>query len=350
MQWTALKIAELVGGELEGDPTAVVRRPGKIEEGGEDALTFLANPRYASFAYEVPCAVVLLPRTFEAARPLAARAAVRVDDVYSAVAQLLEQFQAQVQGPEGCSPKASIHPGAEIGEGVRIGDFAVVEAGARIEQGVVLYPQVYVGRNVCIGAGSVLYPGVRIYHDCEIGRGCILHANVVVGGDGFGFAPLPDGSFRKIPQLGKVIVEDEVEIGANSTIDRATLGATRIRKGTKIDNLVMVAHNVEIGEHTAVAAQAGFAGSTRIGARCRIGGQAGFVGHIHVADGTQVQAQSGVAAPIEQPGTAVYGSPALPYRLYLKAYALFKKLPEMYAQLRGMERRLQELENERKGA
>ncbi|RMF30449.1 MAG: UDP-3-O-(3-hydroxymyristoyl)glucosamine N-acyltransferase [Bacteroidetes bacterium] len=350
MQLTARKIAELVGGELEGDPTALVCRPGKIEEGGADALTFLANPRYASFVYEVPSAVVLLPRGFQPARPLAARATVRVDDVYAAVAQVLEHFRPGLEVPEGCSPKASIHPEAELAADVRIGDFAVVEAGARIEAGVVLYPQVYVGRNVRIGAGSILYPGVRIYHDCQIGERCILHANVVVGGDGFGFAPLPDGSYRKIPQLGNVIIEDEVEIGANSTIDRATLGATRIRTGAKIDNLVMVAHNVDIGAHTVVAAQAGFAGSTRIGAHCRIGGQAGFVGHIHVADGTQVQAQSGVAAPIERPGTAVYGSPALPYRLYLKAYALFKKLPEVYAQLRGMERRLQELENKREGA
>ena len=340
MQIAASEIAELLGGKLEGDPAALVSRPGKIEEGGTDALTFLANPRYEQFAYEVPAAVLLAAEDFRPSKPLAARALIRVPDVYEAVRFLLARFDQNRHQGNGIDRTAVVHPSANVAEGVSMGAYAVVEAGAGIGKGTVIYPQVYVGRNVQIGDNCVLYPGVRIYHDCVIGNNCTLHANVVIGSDGFGFAPQPDGSYRKINQIGNVVIEDEVEIGANTTIDRATMGSTIVRRGAKLDNLVMVAHNVEIGANTVVAAQAGFAGSTRIGKSCRIGGQSGFVGHITVADGAQVQAQSGVAASIGEEGSAVYGSPALPYSQYLRAYAVFKRLPELLRKLTKLEKKV----------
>lgn len=346
MQIAASEIAQLLGGKLEGDPTAMVNRPGKIEEGGDGTLTFLANPRYEHFAYEIPATVLLAAEDFVPSKSITAKALIRVPDVYEAVRFLLAKFDENNHQQNGIDRHAALSPGAKVADGVSLGAYAVVEAGASIGKGTVVYPQVYIGRNVSIGEDCVLYPGVRIYHECSIGNRCTLHANVVVGSDGFGFAPQPDGSFKKINQIGNVVIEDDVEVGANTTIDRATMGSTFIRRGVKLDNLVMVAHNVEIGEHTVVAAQAGFAGSARIGKACRIGGQSGFVGHITVADGVQVQAQSGVAASIEEKGSAVYGSPALPYSQYLRAYAVFKRLPEMLRKLTQLEKKVNADEGE----
>jgi UDP-3-O-[3-hydroxymyristoyl] glucosamine N-acyltransferase len=341
MQIAAKEIAFMLGGVLEGDGEALVNRPGKIEQGGAGTLTFLANPKYETYAYTTEAAVLLVHKNFKPAMPVAASALIRVDDVYASVAMLLEKFSVQTRlGGGGVSEKAFIHPDARLEEGVSIGTFTVIEEGACVGEGTIIHPQVFLGKNVKIGRHCTLYPGVKIYHDCEIGDHCILHANVVVGSDGFGFAPQQDGSYKKIPQIGNVIIEEGVEIGANTTIDRATMGSTLIRRGVKLDNLIMVAHNVEIGENTVVAAQAGFAGSTKIGKNCRIGGQAGFVGHITVADGTQVQAQSGVASPVEEPGTAWYGSPALPYNQYLRSYAIFKKLPDLYKKINALEKKL----------
>ena len=232
---------------------------------------------------------------------------IRVDNVYACVAMLLDQFGNKHQVQEGVAEQAYVHSSAKLGENVSIGLYAIVEEGAEIGNGCKVYPQVYIGKNVKIGKNVILYPGVKIYHDCEIGDDSILHANVVIGSDGFGFAPDGKGEFKKIPQIGKVIVENKVEIGANTVVDRATIGATLIKSGAKLDNLIQIAHNVEIGEHTVIAAQAGIAGSSKIGKNCLIGGQAGFVGHIKVADGTRVQAQSGVAAAIDEPDTSVYG-------------------------------------------
>ncbi len=336
MQIAAKEIARMLGGTLEGDGEVLVSKPGKIEQGGPGTLTFLANLRYEHFAYTTPAAAVLVSRDFSPTQPVAAAALIRVDDVYNSLRILMEKFDGQLQGTGGISDKAFVHGTAVLGKNVAVGMFSVVEEGAKIAEGTQIHPQVFVGKNVEVGANCVIYPGVKIYHDCFIGDNCILHSNVVVGSDGFGFVPQPDGSFLKLPQLGNVVVEADVEIGANTTIDRATMGSTYIRQGAKLDNLVMVAHNVDIGDHTVVAAQAGFAGSTKIGKHCRIGGQAGFVGHIEVADGTQVQAQSGVAASVKQPGTALYGSPALPYNDYLRSYAVFKKLPELYKKINEM--------------
>lgn len=333
MQIAAKEIARMLGGALEGDGDVLVTKPGKIEQGGPGTLTFLANPRYEHYAYTTPAAAVLVPRDFSPTHPVAAAALIRVDDVYNSLRILMEKFNEQMLAASGISDRAFVHETAELAVNVAIGLFSVVEAGASIAEGTQVHAQVFLGKNVRVGKNCVIYPGVKIYHDCVIGDNCILHSNVVIGSDGFGFVPQADGSFLKLPQLGNVVVESDVEIGANTTIDRATMGSTFIRQGAKIDNLVMVAHNVDLGEHTVVAAQAGFAGSTKIGKNCRIGGQAGFVGHIEVADGTQVQAQSGVASSVKQPGTALYGSPALPYNDYLRSYAVFKKLPELFRKI-----------------
>lgn len=321
---------------MEGDGEVLVSKPGKIEQGGPGTLTFLANLRYEHYAYTTPAAAVLVPRDFSPTQPIAAAALIRVDDVYNSLRILMEQFGGQIQNGTGISDKAFIHPTAVLGETVSVGMFSVVEEAATIAEGTTIHPQVFLGKNVSVGKNCVIYPGVKIYHDCVIGDNCILHSNVVIGSDGFGFVPQADGSYLKLPQLGNVVVESNVEIGANTTIDRATMGSTFIRQGVKLDNLVMVAHNVDLGEHTVVAAQAGFAGSTKIGKHCRIGGQAGFVGHIEVADGTQVQAQSGVTTSVKQPNSALYGSPALPYGDYLRSYAVFKKLPEIYKKLNDL--------------
>lgn len=339
MQIAAKEIAHMLGGTLEGDGEVLVSKPGKIEQGGPGTLTFLANLRYEHYAYTTPAAAVLVPREFKPAQPVAAAALIRVDDVYNSLRILMEKFGAQVQSNNGISERASVHISAMLGENVSVGTFSVVEEGVKIGDGTTIHPQVFLGKNVALGKNCTLYPGVKIYHDCVIGDNCILHSNVVIGSDGFGFVPQPDGSFLKLPQLGNVVVESDVEIGANTTIDRATMGSTFIRKGAKLDNLVMVAHNVDLGEHTVVAAQAGFAGSTKIGKRCMIGGQAGFVGHIEIADGTKVQAQSGVASSVKEPGTALYGSPALPYNDYLRSYAVFKKLPELFRKINELMKR-----------
>lgn len=338
MQIAAKEIAGMLGGILEGDPEVCVHRPGKIEEGGIGTLTFLANPKYENFAYTTASAVLLAPQGFMPTRPVAAAALIRVPSVYDAMRQLMERFAGAMASDvaSGVEAGASVHPTARLGKNVSVGQFSVISENASIGDGTVLHPQVFIGKNVKVGSHCVLFPGVKVFHDCEIGDHCVLHANVVVGSDGFGFVPQADGSYRKLPQLGNVIIESQVEIGANTTIDRATLGSTFIRQGVKLDNLIMVAHNVEIGENTVIAAQTGIAGSTKIGKNCRIGGQAGFVGHITVADATQVQAQSGVAASVTEAGKALYGSPAIPYNDYLRAYAVFKKLPELYKKLNSL--------------
>ncbi len=333
MQIAAKEIARMLGGTLEGDGEVLVSKPGKIEEGGPGTLTFLANLRYEQFAYTTPAAAMLVSRDFSPTQSVAAAALIRVDDVYNSLRILMEKFNGQLKAESGISDRSFVHGEAVLGQNVAVGMFSVVEEGAKIGDGTQIHAQVFLGKNVSVGKHCTIYPGVKVYHDCIIGDNCILHSNVVIGSDGFGFVPQTDGSFRKLPQLGNVVLEADVEIGANTTIDRATMGSTFIRQGVKLDNLVMVAHNVDLGEHTVVAAQAGFAGSTKIGKHCRIGGQAGFVGHIEVADGTQVQAQSGVASSVKESGTALYGSPALPYGDYLRSYAVFKKLPELYKKI-----------------
>lgn len=342
MQISAAELSQLLDGTVEGDPTTIVTGPSRIEEGITGTISFLANPKYESYAYQTNASILLVDRHFKPSQPIKATL-IRVENVYASVALLLERFDPQKNTANGVAAETAIHPSVILGENTSIGMYSVIEEGTVIGVGTIIHAQVFIGKQVKIGKNVVLYPGVKIYHGCEIGDNCILHANVVIGADGFGFLPDEKGKFKKIPQIGNVVLKNDVEIGANTVIDRATMGSTILCEGVKLDNLIQIAHNVEIGENTAIAAQAGIAGSTKIGKNCLIGGQAGFVGHIKVADGSKIQAQSGVAAPIEKPGTAVYGSPALPYTDYLKAYAVFKQLPDLNRQIRALQKEIDQL-------
>ena len=343
MQLSAKDLAQLLGGTTEGNPDVVVSAASKIEEGKAGTICFLANPKYEHYAYTTKASILLVSNEFEPTQAISATL-IRVKDVYASVAFLLEKFAKQTAQNIGLSEKASLHTSALVGQDTSIGDFTVVEKGAKIGANCRISPQVYIGEDVQIGNQVTLYPGVRIYHDCVIGDNCILHANVVIGADGFGFAPQEDGSYKKVAQIGNVIIENNVEIGSNSTIDRATMGSTIIRAGAKLDNLIMVAHNVEIGQNTAIAAQAGIAGSTKVGNNVLIGGQVGIVGHINIPNGTKIQAQSGVTKTVRKENQALYGSPAIAYNNYLRSFAAFKNLPDLVQKVRDLEKRLKERE------
>ncbi|MFZ4426927.1 MAG: UDP-3-O-(3-hydroxymyristoyl)glucosamine N-acyltransferase [Saprospiraceae bacterium] len=330
-------LATILNGEIEGDPNIVVTQPSRIEEAEEGSITFLGNPKYEQFVYSTNASALLVSKDFKPKQPIKP-ALIRVENVYAAVSMLMEKFSRQNSTHSGISGQATLSDTASIGEGTSIGPYAVVSPGADLGPDCQIGAQVYIGKAVKIGARTILYPGVRIMDGCTIGTDCILHANAVIGADGFGFAPQEDGSYRKIPQLGNVIVEDNVEIGANCTIDRASLGSTIIRRGVKLDNLIHVAHNVEIGENTAIAAQTGIAGSAKIGQNCQIGGQVGIAGHIQVADRTKIQAQSAVASTVKKTDTAICGYPAIDYSLYLRAIMVFKQLPDFYKRFLAIER------------
>ena len=312
MEITAQTLAELLGGELVGDPQVVVVRPARIEQARPGDICFFANPKYEHYIYETKASVLLVNKSFEPKRPIPCTQ-IRVENAYESVSVLLDFFSRQRHAQK---------KGNRLW--ARLSLRRSVACSARIGKGTHIYPQVYVGPRVKVGKNCILYPGVRIYHDCVIGDNCILHAGVVIGADGFGFAPQKDGSYHKIQQLGNVVIEDDVEIGANATVDRATMGSTLVRKGVKIDNLCQVAHNVEVGENTVMAAMTGIAGSTRIGQNCVFGGQSGVVGHITVADHTTLAAQSGIIAAVRKPGTTLVGYPALEYGTFMRAYAKFR--------------------------
>lgn len=345
MKFTAQQIATVVQGEIEGNPERVVWNLAKIEEAGEGDLCFLANPKYEEHVYSTGASVVLVNKNLQL-RNEVKTTLIRVPDAYAAFALLLQTYQDITAGParEGIEQPSFVSPNARIGERVYIGAFAYIADGAELADGVKVYPGTYVGERVQIGRDTLLHAGVRVYAGCRIGERCIVHAGAVIGSDGFGFAP-ENGRFRKIPQIGHVVLEDDVEVGANTTIDRATMGATVIHAGSKLDNLVQIAHNVEVGSHTVIAAQAGISGSTRIGQYCQIGGQAGVVGHIRMADFTRINAQSGVSKEITQPNTALTGSPAYDYRSTLKSQAIFRRLPDMQQRIDELERRLNDLMN-----
>ncbi|MBQ0025148.1 MAG: UDP-3-O-(3-hydroxymyristoyl)glucosamine N-acyltransferase [Bacteroidales bacterium] len=312
MEITAKALAEYLGGEVVGDPLAKVTAPARIEQSRPGTICFYANPKYERYVYDTKASILLVNKSFEPKQPVPATL-IKVEDAYQSVARLLGYFsQMKKQRRRGNRLCA------------RMGFSTHISASARIGKGTYLYPQVYLGPNVRVGRNCILYPGVKIYHDCVIGDNCILHSNVVIGADGFGFAPREDGTYDKIPQLGNVIIEDDVEIGACSTVDRSTMNSTVVRKGVKIDNLCQIAHNVEIGESTVISAQSGVAGSARIGSHCMIGGQSGIQGHITIADGTKIAGQSGVMGNVNESGKVLMGSPAFDYRQYIRAYALFK--------------------------
>ncbi len=342
MQITARELAHFLDGTVEGDPDTTVNRPSKIEEGGPGTISFLGNSKYESYAYTTTASILLVSRDFEPHASIPATL-VRVEDVYGAIAKLLQQFGQQSAPAPGIADTAVVSETADLSEDIFIGPSAVIEAGARIGRGAVIHAHTYIGKGARVGAHTQIYPGVRILNDCEVGQNCIIHSNTVIGSDGFGFAPQEDHSYEKIIHVGNVVIEDQVEIGANTTVDRATMGSTIIREGAKLDNLIQVGHNVEIGAHTVIAAQSGIAGSTKIGKYCRIGGQVGFAGHIEIADGSQIQAQSGIASSIHEPGQAWFGYPVIPYRDYIRSHAIFKKLPELYKTISRLERELQAL-------
>lgn len=339
MEFTAKQIADLLQGTLEGDAMVRVSTLSKIEDGKAGSLSFLANPKYTEFIYTTEASVVIVSKDFIAEKPIKSTL-VRVPDAYAAFARLLELYNQIVRDKKGIEPGSYISETASVGEDVYVGASAYIGKGAKLGKGSKIYPQVYVGDNVVIGENTTLFPGVKIYSDCVIGAHCTLHSNVVIGADGFGFAPASD-NYKKVPQIGNVIIEDHVEIGAGSAIDRATLGSTIIRKGVKLDNLIQIAHNVEIGDNTVIAAQTGVAGSTKIGKNCMIGGQVGIVGHISIADGTKVAAQSGVGADVKEEGVILQGSPAFPIGEYRRTYVVFKKLPEIDKRLLTLEKNAQ---------
>jgi len=324
MEVSAQVIADHLGGEIIGDPAVKVSSVAKIESGRPGNICFLANPKYERYLYTCNASVILLNRTFELKEPVRPTV-IRVDNAYEAVASLLDLLNSLKKGRRrGRALSARISLGARIGKGVWVGSFSCVGRKSVIGKGCQIYPQVYIGDDVVLGEDCVLYPGVKIYQGCRIGDRCILHANVVIGSDGFGFAPTPDGSYKKIPQTGTVTLEDDVEIGANTVVDRATMGSTVIGKGVKLDNLIQIAHNVTVGANTVMAAQSGIAGSSHVGAQCQIGGQVGISGHLTIADGTQIAAQAGVLGDIREK-SVVMGSPAFEYKDFLRAYAIFRR-------------------------
>ena len=342
MQISAAALARLIDATVEGDPEVIITGPARIEEAAAGQITFLANPAYEHHLYQTRATAVLVSREFTPKSAISPTL-LRVDNVYETVSELLQVYQRDraSQTPRQVSQHACVADSASLGEEVRIGKFTVVCEGATIGAGTVVQDQVYIGPNVRIGSNCLIYPGARVLRDCVIGNDCILHANVVIGADGFGFLPDGEGNYRKVPQVGNVVIEDDVEIGSNTTIDRATMGATLIRRGVKLDNLIQIGHNVEIGTNTVMAAQAGVAGSTKIGANCRIGGQVGFAGHLTIADGTNLQAQSGVAKHIRETNQALGGSPAFGYRDWIKSSILHTRLPELYKRIARLEKRLE---------
>ncbi len=326
MEISAQYIADHLGGELKGDPDVKISSIARIESGKPGTLVFLGNPKYESFLYTTKASVVLLNRTFKPTAPVNGTI-IEVDDAYQAIATMLDLMNSlKSNRKRGRSLSAKISWSSRIGKGCYIGTGTVISKRAVVGKGCQIYPQCYIGDGVTIGDNTIIYPGVKIYAGCVVGSECIIHSNAVIGADGFGFAPLPDGTFKKIPQTGNVIIEDNCEIGANTTIDRASIGSTIIRRGVKLDNLIQVAHNTEIGENTVIAAQTGISGSAKIGKGCMIGGQVGIAGHISIADNTKIGAQAGIMSTVKEEGRSIVGSPAIDAREYFKSYAIFRNL------------------------
>ena len=334
-------IAAGLGGEIVGNKDVTVSTFAKIEEGHAGALSFMANPKYEHYVYTTDSSIVIVNRSWEPKEAVKATL-IKVDDAYGCFAKLLEMYAAYKPQKKGVHPTAVVAESAKVGEGCYIGAYVVIDEGAEVGDGVKLYPHVYIGDGANVGAGSTLYSGVKVYEGCKIGQRCILHSGAVIGSDGFGFAPNAQGEYDKIPQIGIVVLEDDVEIGANTTIDRATMGATVISKGTKIDNLVQIGHNVVVGSHTVMAGQSAIAGSAKVGSRCMIGGQAGIVGHITVGDGTVVGSRSGVTSSLEA-GSQAMGFYAIDAAKFRRVNAVYRNLPELQRTVRELKKEIEEL-------
>lgn len=343
MQFTAAQIAMMINGKVEGNADIAVASFGKIEEAQKGQLSFLANPKYEEFLYSTAASIIIINETQELKQSIDATL-IKVPDAYSAFATLLEKYQ-QIQRQQltGIQQPAYVSATARIGENVFIGAFSYIGENVIVGNGAKIFPNAYLGNNAVVGENSILHPGVKIYHDCVVGKNVTIHAGTVIGSDGFGFAPQADGTLKKVPQIGNVIIEDGVEIGANATIDRATIGSTLIKSGAKLDNLLQIAHNVEVGNNSVIAAQSGISGSTKIGNNVMIGGQVGIVGHIKIADGTKINAQSGVSKSIKTPNSAVTGSPAFDYTAALRSQAASRNLPELEKRVLDLEKKLKEM-------
>ncbi len=342
MQFTAEMIAGLLNGVIVGDKNATVSTVSSIDGGKAGSLAYLTNPKYEQFVYTTEASIVLVDSTFEPKEEVKTTL-IKVENVGQCVLNLLEMYNAARPRKQGISKLASISEKATIGENCYIGDFVVIEDGAKIGDNVQLYAQCYVGDNVTIGEGTKFYPGVKIYEGCKIGKNCIFHAGVVIGADGFGFAPKEDGTFAKIPQLGNVIIEDNVELGANTCVDRAKTDSTIIRAGVKLDNLIQIGHNVEVGSNTVMSAQVGIAGTTKVGSNCFIAGQVGIADHIVVGNNVKIGSKSGIDKNVPD-GEIRFGFPALPGIQYHRSFAVFRQLPEMAQKLREVEKRVNKLE------
>ncbi|TWR30681.1 UDP-3-O-(3-hydroxymyristoyl)glucosamine N-acyltransferase [Mucilaginibacter pallidiroseus] len=336
MQFTAKDIALLLKGTVEGDPLAAVNQLAKIEEAGNGSLSFLANPKYEQYLYTTNASIVIINNSQELTSPVKCTL-IRVENAYSAFTLLLEKYNTFKLHKEGIEQPSFIHQTAAVGTDAYIGAFAYISQGVTIGNNCKIYPNCYIADNVKLGDNVTLFAGVTVYFDCVLGNNVVVHSGAVIGSDGFGFAPNADGTYTKIAQIGNVIIEDDVEIGSNATIDRATMGSTVIRKGAKIDNLVQVAHNVEVGSNTVIAAQSGVSGSTKIGARVVIGGQVGFAGHLNIADGSQFGAQTGINSSVKEAGKQWGGSPYLPYKDYLRAHVNIRRLPDLEKRVRELE-------------
>ncbi len=342
MEFTAKQIADFIGGKVEGDDNASVNTFAKIEEGKKGAISFLSNPKYTHYIYSTESSIVLVNEDMVFDQPVNTTL-IRVANAYECVAKLLQMYEAAKPKKKGIDPKASIAQSATIGKDVYVGAFACIGENAVVGDNTIIYPHAVVGDGVKIGDNCIIYPNVTIYEGCRIGNRVTVHAGSVIGADGFGFAPNAEG-YDKIPQIGIVTIEDDVEIGANTCIDRSTMGSTIIRKGVKLDNLIQVAHNVEIGENTVMSAQVGIAGSTKIGSWCMFGGQVGLAGHITVGDKTFLGAQSGVPGNIKGNQTLI-GTPPMEPKAYFRSQAVFRRLPEMYKQLDEIQKEIEKLKN-----
>ncbi|MEJ7672036.1 MAG: UDP-3-O-(3-hydroxymyristoyl)glucosamine N-acyltransferase [Chitinophagaceae bacterium] len=347
MQFTASQIAALINGKIEGDDNTFVSSFGKIENATNGQLAFLANPKYEEHLYTTNASIIIINDVQEIKQSICATL-IRVPDAYSAFATILATYKKMItEQLHGIQQPVFISTSAKIGENVYIGAFSYIGENVVIGDNVKIFPQVFLGDNAMIDEGTILYPGVKIYHECKIGKRVTVHANTIIGSDGFGFAPQKDGTFKKVPQIGNVVIEDDVEVGANATIDRATLGSTLIKTGAKLDNLIQIAHNVEVGNHTVIAAQAGISGSTKIGNNVMIGGQAGLVGHIQIADGVKIGAQSGVSKSIKVADSIVVGSPAIEYISSLRGLAIIPNLPDLKKRIMELEQLVQQLMTEK---
>ena len=344
MEFSAKQIADFLKGEITGNPDVKVNNFAKIEEGKPQTLTFLSNPKYTHYIYETKADIVLVNADFKAEKDISATL-IRVDNAYEALAKLLQLVEMTKAAKVGVEPMSYVAPSAKVGEEAYIAAFAYVSERAVIGNKCKIYPHVFIGENVTIGNNVTLYSGVKIYADCKVGDNAIIHAGAIIGSDGFGFAPQPDGSYNKIPQIGNVVIESNVEIGANTTIDRAVMGSTTIHEGVKLDNLIQIAHNVQIGKDTVIASQTGISGSTKIGEKCVFGGQVGLAGHINIGNEVKIGAQSGIMKDLKD-GAEIIGSPAIPIKDWYRSSVIFGKLPEMYRDLSQLKRDINKLKEE----